>query len=67
MTPVVLAQTAPAAPITPAEAPGFCEARIILHPCCALPELVTHKTVSTVCDYRFTAINNQTPGNLLAG
>lgn len=59
-------QTSPAVQTTPVEDPGFCEARII-HPCCALPELVTHRIVSTVCDYHFRAINTQTPGLLLAG
>ena len=59
-------QTSPAVQTTPVEGPGFCETRII-HPCCALPELVTHRIVSTVCDYRFRAVNTQTPGHLLAG
>lgn len=66
MTPVVLTQTAQLLNHPSQGRQSFCEARII-HPCCALPELVTHKTVSTVCDYRSTAINNQTPGNRLAG
>lgn len=52
--------------VHPSWASRLCEAKII-HLCCALPKLVTHKIVSTIHDYCLIAINSQTPGNLPAG